>query len=1582
MTSGADLTFKLSAPPQTTTNAIRIEPSPSMQVSQSHVFDAPLLPTRAPFDAESLALIETLESFRQRTLRDDFSGVESFLRDFPDSAWALSLRSILGGEYYRTGHFSKAIASWKSAWELGRGFNEEVPMALAEEAVAELGLMYARLGRMQEIRQVLAEVDGRQFRGRASVNIQGARDGLWSMEHRPEVSFRCGPLALDRICAATDRAKAGNPLILDSQSTTNGFSARQVAELSRRLGMNYQVAFRERGAAVVLPAVVHWKVGHYAALIARDGLLLRSEDPTFQNKTWLSDATLDEEASGYFLVNSGPLPTGWRKVSDNEADRVLGKGTTNSSNPDSNTPYDEQARCGGAEGGGGSDRFGGTGAGGAGGGGGGGGMPRWNAHLLLVSQTIEDTPVGYTPPVGPPIYFTVTYNSVNAEGLVGVRHSNVSPDWRCNWLAYVTDDPMNPAGDVRFAVDGGGTLTYTDYNSTNQVFKNLLRNRANLVRTSTSSYEVRYPDGSKKVFGYAFDSVGTQRKIFMTAVVDPAGNAATIQYDDAARITSITDAIGQQTRLYYEITNTTIFPQYRWVQHYLITRVVDPFGRTARFRPGAAVFPHLRNIVDSLGLSSSFQETAKNNVGWWISEMTTPYGTTRFVAGATNRTRWLEVTEPDGATERIEYSENDKVGIGFAEPFAIVPAGMPTWNRFLYARNTYHWDKKAFAEGYATNDFTKARIYHFTHGQDINSADGLLESVKMPFENRVWFNYPDQNLPTVPGIGDRPTRIGRVLDDGTTQLQQFERNSLGSVTRSIDPVGRTLSFIYATNEMDLLEVRQTRAGKNELLARATYDSRHLPLSTTDAAGQTTVFSYNSRGQLLSVTNAKNEVVSFTYDANGYLLAVDGPLPGPQDRSLFTYDPMGRLRTVTDPESYTLIFDYDVFDRLLKVTFPDATWREITYDRLGPSVVRDRLGRETRYTYNSVRQLASVEDALGRVTRFDWCKCGDLDSVIDALGRATTWHRDIQGRVIAKEYADGSKVSFEYEKTTSRLRQIRDEQNQLTQFTYNLDDSLAEKRYVDAIHPTPTVRFIYDADYPRVLSMQDGNGMTAFSYHPVPSAGAVRLASIDGPWANDTITFSYDELGRVISRAINNVAIRHRFDSAGRLQQITNNLGVFDLTWEAGSRRLSGMRYPNGQATEYAYHPNARDPLLQRITHRLPNNTILSEFTYGFNAHTQMTNWTQLQGGTTQAWTPTYDTAHRLLGVAVSQGGSTVQTFHYSYDDANNRTSELINGVPRLFDHNALNQLTAISTGVPVGVGYEWDATHRLIAISNGTHRTEFSYDGFGRRTRVVEKENGTVLTDRRHLWCATELCEERDGTGGTVRNRLYRQGEQIVASDAGLPAGNCFYSRDHLASVREAVSQGGGVMAQTRYDPYGRANLLAGTVGQALGFCGLVNHTPSGLSLAWFREYDPTLGRWLSRDPIEEAGGINLYAYVEGDPLNRRDPHGTDWDWTPSPWDSIGGGIGAIAAAGEWGRLPVSLLLAESFPVAAVSSGGVLGAGLFGFGFGTAYDTFLQWASGSSFGQELYDTMESYELLRNAAWDFARRKVDSWRCSR
>ena len=330
-------------------------------------------------------------------------------------------------------------------------------------------------------------------------------------------------------------------------------------------------------------------------------------------------------------------------------------------------------------------------------------------------------------------------------------------------------------------------------------------------------------------------------------------------------------------------------------------------------------------------------------------------------------------------------------------------------------------------------------------------------------EHRVWFNYDGQVNPTFVGTSDRPTKIARTLKDGTTQLYQFEYNSLGNPTRAIDPLGRGFSFVHDTNEVDVVEIRQTRGNQNELLVSATYNAQHQPLTLTDPARQTTRFSYNSRGQLLTVTNSLGHTTRFDYDANGYLLAVDGPLPGTNDTSRYTYDVVGRLRTVTDLDGYTLTFDHDAIDRITRVTYPDGTHEEIAYNRLDPEVLRDRAGRETRLTYDSLRQLTAIQDALGRATRFQWCGCGGLSAVIDPLGRTTSWIRDLQGRVKTKVYADGSQIQHEYDTATGWLNAVRDEQNQITKFDYNLDGSLRQKSFLNALIPTPAVKLTYRSE---------------------------------------------------------------------------------------------------------------------------------------------------------------------------------------------------------------------------------------------------------------------------------------------------------------------------------------------------------------------------------------------------------------------------------------------------------------------------------------------------------------------------------------
>ncbi len=884
----------------------------------------------------------------------------------------------------------------------------------------------------------------------------------------------------------------------------------------------------------------------------------------------------------------------------------------------------------------------------------------------------------------------------------------------------------------------------------------------------------------------------------------------------------------------------------------------------------------LTNIVDSIGLSSSFPIVPDGH-----TVLTTPYGETKFQFGSYRglyRANWVEITHPNGEKERVEYSEIAGNGIPNSEPLAIVPKGVPVRNYILFGRNTYFWDRKAYAEGYSKGDYSGARVYHWAHGLDYTTASPILESFKPPLEHRIWFNYDGQVNASFAGTSDRPTKIARTIEDGTTQLYQFEYNSVGNATKAIDPLGREISIRYGPNDVDLVEVRQTRAGQNELLARATYNAQHLPLTLTDAAGQTTRLGYNARGQILAATNALGHVTTFAYDPGGYLLAVDGPLPGTNDTSRFTYDSVGHLRTATDVDGYTLTFDYDGLERLTRVTYPDTTYESITYNRLDPELFRDRAGRETRLSYDSLRQLAAVQDPLGRVTRYNWCGCGGLDSVIDPLGRMTSWVRDLQGRVKAKVYPDGSQTRYTYDTSTGWLRSVRDARNQVTMFDYNLDGTMRQKSYLNALVATPSVKFTYDSNYGRVTTMEDGTELTTYAYNPipgVPAPGAGRLASIDGPFANDTITFSYDELGREARRSVNGLGVKRTWDAAGRLTQVTNGLGTFVYTWDGDTARPSTVSYPNGQRTDYAFFGGTQDRLLESITHRLPNNSVLSEFTYGYNGVPQINTWNQLQGGVLKTWAPAYDDADRLLGVTESLSVGVPHSYTYDYDASDNRTTDQTDLNRAEFSYNVLNQLITASNSPAATVAFTWDAANRLVVITNGTHRTEFTYDGIGRRVRIVETENGSITSDRRYLWCGADLCEERDSSGATVLKRYFHRGLR-AENGADLPVGNYFFTRDHVRSIREMTDSAGTLRAQYAYSPFGIRQSLGGDLNADFGFTGHYQHPASGLSLAFYRAYSSDLGRWLSRDPLGEKGGLNLYHYARNDPLNVIDLYGLD----------------------------------------------------------------------------------------------------------
>ena len=251
--------------------------------------------------------------------------------------------------------------------------------------------------------------------------------------------------------------------------------------------------------------------------------------------------------------------------------------------------------------------------------------------------------------------------------------------------------------------------------------------------------------------------------------------------------------------------------------------------------------------------------------------------------------------------------------------------------------------------------------------------------------------------------------------------------------------------------------------------------------------------------------------------------------------------------------------------------------------------------------------------------------------------------------------------------------------------------------------------------------------------------------------------------------------------------------------------------------------------------------------------------------------------------------------------------------------------------------FQWDAKNRLVKIIDDSHETHFRYDGLDRRVGIVEKENGVEQSNQVFIWDGTQIVQKRDSTGATVERNYF---------DLGFEEGdsNYYYTKDHLGSIREVVaSDGTTVESIYDYSPWGEVTKTGGTgVESDFLYTGHLYHFPSDLHLALYRAYDPELGMWLSRDPIAENGGLNLYAYVGNNPVMLYDLFGLRWyhDVAIGGLNLLDGGLSFAAGIGD----------AATFGLTSKISNGLNNA-LYGDGTGDAVDQKLKCSKSHTAGQ-------------------------------
>ncbi len=283
-----------------------------------------------------------------------------------------------------------------------------------------------------------------------------------------------------------------------------------------------------------------------------------------------------------------------------------------------------------------------------------------------------------------------------------------------------------------------------------------------------------------------------------------------------------------------------------------------------------------------------------------------------------------------------------------------------------------------------------------------------------------------------------------------------------------------------------------------------------------------------------------------------------------------------------------------------------------------------------------------------------------------------------------------------------------------------------------------------------------------------------------------------------------------------------------------------------------------------------------------------------------------------------------RTQTWSLDPLGNWDNTVVDGTTETRTHNTVNELTARTIGedAPISLTYDaagnvtqdgdsngdhkytWDYRNRLIEVEekqSGNWNTvgEYKYDAQSRRVLKVVTNKGGLNGTTRFLWGGDadwQCLEERDSSGDLVARFTYSPGyidavavqERDLNSDDDFSDANevVYYHSNTLFTVYGLSDSGGSVIERYRYDAYGGATVLD-TDGSADAdgisdvenpylFTGRRLDLESTLMQYRNRCYAPTLGRFVSRDPVGYRGGFGLYAYATARPTSRGDAMGLD----------------------------------------------------------------------------------------------------------
>ncbi len=705
----------------------------------------------------------------------------------------------------------------------------------------------------------------------------------------------------------------------------------------------------------------------------------------------------------------------------------------------------------------------------------------------------------------------------------------------------------------------------------------------------------------------------------------------------------------------------------------------------------------------------------------------------------------------------------------------------------------------------------------------------------------------------------------------------------------------------AANPNNLLPVSATaRAGDSSVSSTSAfaYDGRGW-LSSTDGplagTADTTVFFYEDTGRQYGMISPDPDGAGALKRRAARTLFNSMGLPYRAETGTATGQSAGDLSSMTVQQRADTA--YDDYGRPVKsVAYQNATATvlaasQVSYDsagrtdcaamRMNPSIFGSlpssacSLGtagaygpdRVSRKVYNTAGEVTKVVYAYGTALQQDavtatYTNNGLVSTVTDAKGNKTAYYYDGFDRL--------KKTCFPSKTTPGTVSATDCEENYYT--AAGLLDKVRPRKGSIASASTWDITFAYD-DLGRVTTRH------------VPESGETGVP------ATENYTYTYDNFGRVKSGYHHYLTITYAYDALSRLTSRTHDIGSWTASYayDAASR-LTTLTYPDGWDVDYGYDGLGRPTT---VAHDASTLATVSYDDFGRPSSLAYGNGT----GATYA----FDGLGRLSGLDWNLAGTGDD---FGYDFSFNPGSQIVSSTvsdagrawspPALgtddYASNGLNQYAQIESASIVHDGsgnvttdhrgrtYTYDADNRLKSAAAGaTTLGSYIYSSEG---AVRHRTGGGAYTRHFHDGGGQELAQY-DGATYALQYRFVRLPGSVDDAflmldyvSSGCGSGCAVYvHKDARGSTVSTSDASGAETAAYQYSPYGESG-PEGDAGFPFRFTGQRLDAATGLYNYKARFYNPETGRFLSADPIGYADGMNMYAYVGGDPVNATDPSG------------------------------------------------------------------------------------------------------------